>query len=193
MKYLKSFNESFNQSAEDIQDILMNLVDLDYYIDLTMDESLEIHNQSEVDVYISKTFDIEFSNYDAINNSVRSYTRELFHRHYFGGYGEEIKIDNFDSNSKISPVEDFSPEVTKTITNRPSYEMKESEKEVYDLVMTELVRLYKFLYSEFKDNFEGEINEYIVAFIDFNITEKDNKTKVNFYFKYLNYNLSDLD
>jgi len=198
MKYLKSFNESFNQSAEYIQDILMNLVDLDYYIDLTMDESLEIHIQSEVDVYISKTFDIEFSNYDAINNSVRSYTRELFHRHYFGPYEEYIKIDNFDSNEEITSVKDFSPEVTKTITNRPSYEMKESEKEVYDLVISDLVRLYKFLYNEFKNNFEGEINEYIVAFINFEIREQFNKegnskTKIFFEFKYLNYNLSDLD
>jgi hypothetical protein len=193
MKYLKRFNESINNGIEDIKDVLINLIDLDYVVGIDLDESLEINEQSSINVDISKVLDIEFSNYNAINKSVRSYTKELFHRHYFGPYEEYIKIDNYSNIDILTSLEDFSPEVTKTITNRPSYEMKESEKEVYDLVISDLVRLYKFLYNEFKDNFEGEINEYIVAFIDFDITEKDNKTKVNFYFRYLNYNLSDLD
>ena len=193
MKYLKRFNESINNGIEDIKDVLINLIDLDYGVYIDLDESLEINEQSSINVDISKVLDIEFSNYNAINKSVRSYTKELFHRHYFGRYEEKIKIDNYSNIGILTSLEDFSPEVTKTITNRPSYEMKESEKEVYDLVISDLVRLYKFLYNEFKDNFEGEINEYIVAFIDFDITEKDNKTKVNFYFRYLNYNLSDLD
>jgi hypothetical protein len=193
MKYLKRFNESINNGIEDIKDVLINLIDLDYGVYIDLDESLEINEQSSINVDISKVLDIEFSNYNAINKSVRSYTKELFHRHYFGRYEEKIKIDNYSNIGILTSLEDFSPEVTKTITNRPSYEMKESEKEVYDLVISDLFRLYKFLYNEFKDNFEGEINEYIVAFIDFDITEKDNKTKVNFYFRYLNYNLSDLD
>jgi hypothetical protein len=193
MKYLKRFNESINNGIEDIKDVLINLIDLDYGVYIDLDESLEINEQSSINVDISKVLDIEFSNYNAIHKSVRSYTKELFHRHYFGRYEEEIKIDNYSNIGILTSLEDFLPEVTKTITNRPSYEMKESEKEVYDLVISDLVRLYKFLYNEFKDNFEGEINEYIVAFIDFKITEIDNKTKVNFYFAYLNYNLSDLD
>jgi len=188
MKYLKRFNESINNGIEDIKDVLINLIDLDYGVYIDLDESLEINEQSSINVDISKVLDIEFSNYNAINKSVRSYTKELFHRHYFGRYEEKIKIDNYSNIGILTSLEDFSPEVTKTITNRPSYEMKESEKEVYDLVISDLFRLYKFLYNEFKDNFEGEINEYIVAFIDFDITEKDNKTKVNFYFRYLNYN-----
>ncbi len=191
MKYLKRFNENINNGIEDIKDILINLIDLDYDVYIDLDESLEINEQSTINIDISKVLDIEFSNYGAINKSVRSYTKELFHRHYFGTYEEYIKIDNFDSNEEITSVKDFSPEVTKTITNRPSYKMKESEKEVYDLVISDLVRLYKFLYNEFKHSFEREISECIVAFIDFEITEKDNKTKVSFGFKYFNYNLPD--
>jgi hypothetical protein len=46
MKYLKRFNENINNGIEDIKDILINLIDLDYDVYIDLDESLEINEQS---------------------------------------------------------------------------------------------------------------------------------------------------
>jgi hypothetical protein len=45
MKYLKRFNENINNGIEDIKDILINLIDLDYDVYIDLDESLEINEQ----------------------------------------------------------------------------------------------------------------------------------------------------
>lgn len=177
MKYLKKFNESY--SKDDLLDVLVNLSDFDCDIKIwSFDESLPISEQSEIKISINKVIDLKYSDHDSVYNS-KGYTDGLFHRRYYGVYSEEIEIDD-----------SFSPK--KVIKKTRKGGMKELEEKEYDFILNELIILYRFLYGEFSDN-NDDIYEPILAFIDFKIVNHKGLTKLNFYFNYLNYNLSDLD
>lgn len=184
MKYLKKFNESY--SKDDLLDVLANLSDFDCDIKIwSFDESLPISEQSEIKISISKVINLKYSDHNTIidlfhnSYSPKGYTEELFHKQYVGSYSEKIEIDDC-----------FSPK--KVIKNNRKGGMKELEEKEYDFILNELIILYRFLYGKFSEN-NNDIYEPILAFIDFKIVNHKGLTKLNFYFNYLNYNLSDLD
>lgn len=161
MKYLKKFNENLEfESIEDLKYILIDLIDNDYEVyiyianrkyrvhpfkayhdDQGWKKELNLSKQQSIYITIEKTLDIKYSTYDLAMFS-KGYSKELYHKKYLGEYEESLKLDK-----------DFKP-VKKQGSGVRRFSMKESEEEIYNSVISNLVRLSIFLddQSFYKDS-----------------------------------------